>query len=125
MKDDNRPPKESENTYDPDNEEFDITTDEDMRRWRADEVTEKPCHLLRYCPYSDEIICQYPVPKTFDRSLCDQRARDGYKHHCPVFYLAQPGEDMDFAGIGVAENLLESMEHEVERTEQLPPRLKY
>ena len=110
------------NTYNPEMEEFDITTDEDLIRWRAIEITEKPCHLLRYCPYSDEIVCKSPTPKHFDKSLCDQRASDLYKHHCPVFYLAQPGEDMDFAGIGVVENLLESMGHEAERANHLPPR---
>lgn len=118
----NETPKESENTYDPENEEFDITTDEDMIRWRADEIIEKPCHMLRYCPYSDEIISVFPVPKVFDKSICDQRAYDGYKHHCLVFYLAQPQEDLDFAGIRFAEKMLESMGHEVERVDNLPPR---
>jgi len=122
MKSNTKPPKKEKNTYDPENEEFDITTDEDLIRWRADEVTEKPCHLLRYCPYPDELICHCPVPKHFDKSICDQRATDGYKHHCPVFYLAQPQEDMNSIGIAIAESLLESMGHEVERTEQLPPR---
>lgn len=105
------------NTYNPEMEEFDITTDEDLIRWRAIEITEKPCHLLRYCPYGTEIVEAVPAPEHFDKSLCDV-----FKHHCPVFYFAEPGEDMDFAGIGVAENLLESMGHEVERANHLPPR---
>lgn len=122
MEADKKNPKELENSYDPDNDEFDITTEEDMMRWRVDEVTEKPCHILRYCPYGDIILCDFPVPEHFDESICDQRASDGYKHHCPVFYLAEPWEDMDFAGIAFAEKALESMGHTVKRTEQLPPR---
>lgn len=120
MKSDIKIPKKEENTCDLEDE--DIFEEFNEEEWRMNEITEKPCHLLRYCPYSDEIINQFPVPKHFDKLLCDQRSSDLYKHHCPVFYLAQCQEDLDFAGIAIAENLLESIGHEVERTEQLPPR---
>ena len=117
MKSNKKPPEELENTYDPENEEFDITTDEDMLRWRADEITEKPCHLLRYCPYATPIVEAAPVPEHFSRTLCDV-----HKHPCPVFFFAEPWEDMDFVGIAFAEKMLESMEHKVERANNLPPR---
>ena len=113
-----------QNTYCPENDEYDITTDEDMLRWRAYEITEKPCHILQYCPYGDAIHCTMPVPEHFDKSLCDNRTTDGYRHHCPVFYIAEPGEDMGFAGQGIAENILESMGCTIEkRAPELPPRV--
>ena len=107
------------NTYDPENDEFDITTDEDMLRWRADEVTEKPCHLLRYCPYATPIVEAAPVPEHFSKTLCDV-----HKHPCPVFFFAEPWEDMDFKAIDVAEDVLKLMGWEPERADHLPPRVE-
>lgn len=117
MKSNNKPQNELENTYDPENEEFDITTDEDMLRWRADEIIEKPCHILRYCPYGSKLVEAAPPPEHFSETLCDV-----FKHDCPVFFLAEPGEDMGFIGIAIAEKALESMGHTVERANHLPPR---
>lgn len=110
-------PEEPQNTYDPENEEFDITTKKDMIRWRMDEITEKPCHVLRYCPYGSGLVEAVPHPEHFSKTLCDV-----FKHDCPVFVLAEPGEDMDFVGIAFAEKALESMSHKVERANYLPPK---
>ena len=108
-----------ENSYYPEKQEFDITTDEDLLRWRMNEVTEKPCHLLQYCPYGSEIVESIIAPDHYDRFLCDV-----FKHHCPVFYLAEPGEDMDFIGIDIAEKALESIGMDVvRRANHLPPRV--
>lgn len=104
MNSNNKPQKELENTYVPENDEFDITTDEDMRRWRVDEITEKPCRVLRYCPYGGGLVEAVPPPEQFSKTLCDI-----FKHDCPVFDLAEPWEDMDFVGIAFAEKMLETL----------------
>lgn len=105
--------------FDPEWERYNEINDEEMLRWRMEEVTDKPCHTLHYCPYATPIVEAAPAPEHFNKTLCDV-----HKHPCPAFFFAESWEDMNFKGIEVAENLLESMGHKMERANHMPPRTK-
>jgi hypothetical protein len=53
------------------------------KRIKIDEI-EKPCHILRYCPYGP-LVEDFPLEEEPTDYSCSD-----FGHDCPVYYAAEP-----------------------------------